>query len=153
MKRRIAMALLVCVVLALLAGLILRQHKEPEPVYQGRKLSVWLEIYDPTNTVRLPPQLQEAQTAIRQMGTNAIPTLLVMLRTRESSPKYKLLKLAQKQHVIKIPYVPPSSLYERAAMALQILGRQADGTVPDLIKILDGNPSPAAQASIARVLG
>ena len=52
---------------------------------------------------------------LQQIGTNAIPTLLRMLRARDSSFKLKLISLAQKQHFIKFDFVPAGQRNRLAA--------------------------------------
>jgi hypothetical protein len=152
-KHKITATVALLFVLGALAWVVLRAPEPPEPVYQGKKLSAWLEVYDPTNMARPSAQLEATQVALREMGTNAIPSLLRMLRTPDSRWKNRFFALAREQHVIKISYVPPSSLYERAAMGLEALGPRAEVAVPELVKIFDHSPSPSAQGSIARVLG
>lgn len=154
-KRRILFAILAVAMLGALAWMVLSPRTEPEPVYQGKSLSAWLEYYDPLNTNRLfAPQMDPAeratQTAIRQMGTNAIPTMLQMLRTPDLPWKIRLFALARKQHFIKITYVEPWRTYEKAATGLEVLGPRATGAVPELVRIFDQNPSPRSQAAIAR---
>jgi hypothetical protein len=107
-RRRIKWAAL-CLV-ALLCGLIAwlffpeaAPQTGPEPVYQGRTLSDWTRQYagtiiftGPTTYLHvdgmgLPARIQGANRsdpaamAIKQMGTNALPTLFAMLRYEDSS--------------------------------------------------------------------
>ncbi len=147
-KRRILFAVLVLAILGGLAWMVFSPRVEPEPVYQGKSLSVWLENYDPYNTKRSSQQSIATQTAIQTMGTNAIPTMLRMLRTPNLPWKNWLFALAQKQHVIKIKYVEPWRNYERAAYGLQALGPRAADAVPELLKMFD--QYPGAQMALAR---
>ncbi len=153
-NRRIVLVLLGAALLSGLTWTLLRSHPaELEPVYHGKTLSAWLVIYDPASTNRPASQLQETQTAIEQMGTNAIPTLLRLLRTPDSPLARIFWRLAQKQNIIHFHYVPPASVYERAAMGLEVLGPRAESAVPELVKIFESNLSPESQGTIARVLG
>lgn len=153
-KRRILFAILAVAVLCVLAWMMLRPATpEPEPVYQGKPLSAWLEFYDPANPNKSNAQMGVAQAAIIQIGTNAIPALLQMLRTPDLPWKNRLFALAQKQHFIKIKYIEPFRTYEMAAMGLEVLGPRATDAVPELMKIFDQNPSPQCRAAIARVVG
>ena len=150
-KHRILFATLVVALLGAIAWVALRRN-EPEPIYQGKSLSEWLAIYDPTNTVRSPEDLQATQAAIREMGTNAIPVLLRMMRTQDPRWKEWLINLARRQSVVPVRHVSSASLHERAALGLTVLGHQADSAIPDLIQIYDQNLSPDSQASVVRVL-
>jgi hypothetical protein len=104
MRKRVQIAL--AVLLVVIAGVGVWQGlREREPVYQGKPLSSWLiAVYSTTGT----PEAQEEQAnaAVRQVGTNVLPTLLRMLRAKDSPLKVKLMALADKQHVIKISYTP-----------------------------------------------
>ena len=153
-NRRLLLLLLGAALLSGLTWTLLHSHPaELEPVYHGKTLSAWLALYDPANTNRPASQLEETQTAIEQMGTNAIPTLLRLLRTHESDAARVFWQLAQKQNVIHFHYVSPASLYERAAMGLEVLGPRAESAVPELVNIFETNLSPQSQGTIARVLG
>ena len=67
---------------------------EREPVYRGKPLSVWLQRYIQGGSyIGFWPE-PEADEAIRQIGTNAIPTLLLMLREHDSKLKLALLRLS-----------------------------------------------------------
>jgi hypothetical protein len=100
MRKRVQIA--VAVLLAAIAGLAVWQglrSPEREPVYQGKRLSSWL-IASVTNGT--PEAQAQAYAAVRQVGPNALPTLLRMLRAKDSRLKAELMALADKQHVIKV---------------------------------------------------
>ncbi len=90
-----------------------------EPVYQGKSLSVWLKGYD--NIEELfkmnGAKLHELDKVVSQVGTNAIPTLLRLLREKNSNG------------------------HEEASNAFRVLGAKAKDAVPALIKIYEQNPS------------
>src|SRR3954452_17069213 len=86
---RIVLVVLFVVIVGGVGWLVLRPH---EPVYQGKRLSLWIEGYW---HAKHPEEINEA---IRQMGTNTLPYLLRIMRTRDDSPlKLKLVELAAKQ--------------------------------------------------------
>lgn len=120
----------------------------PEPVYQGRTLSSWAREYGgrivlsgPTIHLRvdgmgLPIAVRGTDTnnlaaaAIRQMGTNALPTLFAMLRYEDSS-RVRLASrfdglfdwMDDKQRSRYLP-PPPMAFYKHvdAAFGLYLLG-------------------------------
>jgi hypothetical protein len=60
------------------------------PVYRGKSLPVWLRTYAVSSSSRLHSrEWNEADDAVRHMGTNCIPVLLHMIREKDS--KLKLL--------------------------------------------------------------
>jgi hypothetical protein len=122
-----------------------------EPGYQGKPLSVWLEGYDvPKNQAAW----QRTDEAVRQIGTNALPELLQMLRLTDSAPwKQKLLALAYKQHFIKIHHIKAWGQNWRAATALGAMGSEACGAVPELIQLYENPISGPSQRYTLMALG
>jgi hypothetical protein len=151
-KKSIILAVLAVAVLGGLCWLVLRPR---EPVYQGRRLSYWLEAYDYEfkmahfdDTARLAM----AKEALRQAGTNAIPVLLQMLRAHDSALKLKLMTLARKQHIINIRFTSAETLNDEAREAFRDLGTNAWIAVPALIKIYEQNLSSRSKFQSALTL-
>src|SRR6478736_3856380 len=74
----------------LLAGvvgsLLWRACGPREPVFEGRALTSWLDHHVASSAASPPfgsPGWKKADEAIRRIGTNAIPTLLAMIRAKE----------------------------------------------------------------------
>ncbi|EEF61170.1 HEAT repeat domain-containing protein [Pedosphaera parvula] len=118
-----------------------------EPVYQGKRLRVWLQNYAGTRQAR-----QEADAAVRQIGTNAIPTLLGMLHAYDAPLKIKLLTWASSHRILGFRYTNPSVFNEQAFMGFQALGPDAACAVPKLIKLLDQNVSGSSKIYTTRTL-
>jgi len=80
MRKRvhIALAVLLAALLAVVGWQVMRRQ---EPVYQGKPLSSWLIASATTGS---PEAQEQANAAVRQVGTNALPTLLRMLRAKDS---------------------------------------------------------------------
>ncbi|MGO8929178.1 MAG: HEAT repeat domain-containing protein [Limisphaerales bacterium] len=153
MRKRVYIAL--TVLLVILAGVIawqVLQMPEREPVYQGRRLTSWLKpiigksFYD-------DPQVLKADEALRQIGTNAIPTLLRMLRVKDSPLKVKLMDLTKRQRIIEIRYTTARDVNFRAFCAFSVLGAKAQSAVPTLIEIANQNISPESQGDSIFALG
>jgi hypothetical protein len=144
-KRRMLVAALV---LAALGGLawVLFFRAEPEPVYQGKSLSAWLSlnIDDPTSA-------EVVSNAVCRIGTNGIPSLLRMLRARDSILKRKLVDLAQIWHLMG--YVAMDKGVAKAEWAFGILGEEARDAVPALIEMLEQSSSPESRFCAIQALG
>ncbi|MDB6067720.1 MAG: repeat protein [Pedosphaera sp.] len=144
MRKRlpIVLGVLLLAVLGTIAWLSLRPDAE-DPVYQGKRLSVWLGNYDPHPPYRsLSP---EGEEAVRQLGTNAIPMLLRKLRAKASPFKDKLFALAQKQHVIKVSFTPAWFQHWQGALGFRVLAAEGKSAVPALIELYSqGNADPDA---------
>src|SRR5690349_14163385 len=108
-----------------------------EPSYGGKTLSAWLkqaaqarEIGDPFFDAEIGTP---SAAAIRDMGTDALPTLLRMARTRNTAMRRNLIQFSQNQ-----PWLgwQPQSFDEiemNAACGFTILGPAARPAVPELI--------------------
>lgn len=115
------------------AGLLFCAWPAREPVYDGKSLSEWMiELgTESDDSLDLP------EYAVRQMGTNALPALLRMIRSRDSRFKLKLMELAAKQSLIPVHFTPASARQWRAIWAFRALGPAA---VPALTNLL-GDPN------------
>jgi HEAT repeats len=163
-KERRKLLLFGLVAVALIGGLSWLICHEREPVYQGKRLSKWLALY--TRGVDINSQgliivsgdyatraaSIQADEVVRQIGTNAIPTLLRLLENRESPLKLKWIALLQKQHYFK----PPQRAwlgYSQAGQAFDALGPAASNAVPALVRLYWRRISVPSQVSILGALG
>jgi len=132
-------------VLACAVALIL--FNASEPVHKGKTWSQWLEEadYGKPDATRT-----EAATAIRQIGTNMLPRLLSDLRPSGSRLKWQVMRLLQRQSVVKLKFTTPDERCRRAYWGIHALGPAAKPIAPELIRIFDANPGYAlgAYASI-----
>ena len=95
------------------------------PSYQGKPLSVWLKDYDNVKETfaNNGAKLHELDKIVSQMGTNAIPTLLRLLREEDF-----------KGHDFR-------SNGNEASNGFRVLGARATNAVPDMMKIYEKNPA------------
>jgi HEAT repeat protein len=109
----------------------------PEPIYLGKPLSDWLKAYPGYSTAGGGSEAatraayeagNQAKRAVNQSGTNAIPTLLRMLRAQRDSN-------------------------QAAFWGFRMLGTNAQSAVPALVEIVDQNISPTSQMLAINVLG
>ena len=153
-RKRNALALSVLLT-AVLAVTLWHGLRPQEPIYQGKRLSEWL--------TPLPEELRgisdgemewrQTEEAVRQAGTNAIPTLLRLLRVKDSAAKVQFMRLAQRQHWREIRYFPAEEWNSAAARAFKVLGAEARYAVPALVEIADRNISPASHYAAIAALG
>ncbi len=125
-----------------------------EPQYQGEPLSFWIQQSVPSNTTPYGFTLSDAgATAIRQMGTNALPVLLRWMRYPEHSVRLKLLERLQARQMPRLPaiarYLAPKSYQPASAvLAFQVLGPSGRDAVPTLAQMLH-EPRNARKAAMA----
>jgi HEAT repeats len=137
-----------------------------EPVYQGKRLTVWLEHYH-TNyrggwTNRAQAQeATRAQEAIRRIGTNAVPLCLRLIKTRESAAKVKLFRLVPASWLDRL-HIPGLNQYRDYILRCQdlgvdgfeALGEEAKPAVPALVGLLrekDGQTRHVAMFALIRL--
>jgi HEAT repeats len=125
-----------------------RNLSEGEPRYHGKPVSSWLENDDGSLGAE-----QNAQRAVERAGTNAIPTLLNMLRQSDSPLKRKLMDLAQRQRFIKVHFIPAEMRNSGAWLGFSILGSNAAGAVPALTDICNLKISWWSQLYAVKSLG
>ena len=146
MRKRVHIAL--AVLLVALAGVSAWQGLSlREPVYQGKRLSVWLKAYRESAWLDSEVVIhehweapgQKADEVVRQAGTDALPTLLWMLEAKDSALKVKFMGLVTRQHIVKIDYIPAENLNSEALHGFWVLGAKAQSSVPALIEIANRN--------------
>jgi len=96
-KRGKVIGILICVFVLLLGALYFFNREPTEPRSQGQKLSRWLVQYygKPGSCIPEPEQAQ-AQEAIYNIGTNALPWLLARLTYEQPAWRRKLESLGRK---------------------------------------------------------
>jgi HEAT repeat protein len=104
-----------------------------EPQYKGKSLSEWLAVYM-TYGVR-SAKGEEAYAAVKQIGTNALPTLVADLRYQTPAWERPLAAvIAPLRGGRRFLYTRNRSL--RAQIGFSILGPEAGPAVPDLVRDL-----------------
>jgi hypothetical protein len=150
----IALALFLTGIAALLLWIT---STPPEPVYEGRTLSSWLDHHVPSSAARPPynsPGYRKAEEALRTIGTNGIPTLLKMIGAKDLPPPLlKLVRISQRYRWSYIHYRSRMEQHEEADYAFEKLGTNGASAVPELIRIYERNVSPSSQRCAARALG
>jgi hypothetical protein len=142
--------LLVILLVAVLGALAWQGLRAREPLYRGKPLSHWLGGwgYRPPDVT-----LFDAAEALDQTGTNAIPTLLRLLRANDSALTRKVHEWVEKRGFVKTRYIFAWERNQQAAYAIGILGAKAKGAVPALIALHDQNISVNSRLATAQALG
>jgi hypothetical protein len=135
MRKRvqIALAVLLLVVVGVIAWQVLRSS---EPVYQGRPLSGWLDQWEKSSLFPGSEARNQAQAAIRQIGTNALPLFLEWAAAHDSILKKKVMALAKRQSLIKVHLRSEEDYHARSDAGFSALGPMAKPAVPALIDLL-----------------
>jgi hypothetical protein len=144
--------------------IVIRLLTPPDPEYAGRPLSFWLQGYDwtvsgPSTVVvkgvpGFPVQRgrEAADTAVKALGTNAVPRLLSMLQERDSPLMTNLVRWAGAHLHGAFHYASAQEKAQEAFFALGALGQEGKTPVQELIGIYDGCPWVSRRA-ILQVLG
>jgi HEAT repeats len=127
--------------LALVAVLSVVLLQSREPAYKGKALSAWLQDWDnsfgPPGTPFRPELVNLIENAIRQMGSNAVPSLRSMLRTRDTGLRQKVVAYCSKRPWIPIHFRPPAyRLHIRGMFGIRALGAVGKPAIPELVALL-----------------
>ncbi len=130
------------VIVALLAAVIVLMRSS-EPRARGRSLSSWVNSLPGTGTAP-----RAAAAALREIGTNAIPPLLQLLRTKDSPEISKLNELLRKQSLIRFHFREASEKRAKAVAGFNALGSIAKPAIPELVELFNDPESalPALRA-------
>ena len=128
MSKQVKVGLLLS--LLVIVGVVVWQMLPPsEPVYQGKRLRLWLRDLDYTWT----PAASSARNAIQHMGTNSVPTLIYYIRYQD--PPWKRLYAWVVEHVLRRGRVDfEYQWHRRAALACTELGLKAQAAIPALVE-------------------
>lgn len=131
-RRRNAYLLVAVAMLSLLAWLL---FAPTEPEYQGKKLSRWLwEMEIAPDNASLA--WKESVQALQAMGTNAVTSLLAMLRTRDSNWKRAVVNWTQETLGLELEDYLAEVQRRRALAGLRALGRTAESAIPELTELV-----------------
>ena len=162
-KRVFIMVIVLLLLVVSLTWLGLRSQT-PEPVYQGKRLSYWLDNYwvpaTSANTFVITTSMGQMTAAsvensktveaIKAAGTNAIPILLRRLTEGDAHFVRELIWLAQKWHLMR-PNHRYTDRREVAVSCLLALGERAKGGLPTIIKVYDADNSPFLRLNIPKI--
>jgi HEAT repeat protein len=146
LQKKFRIGLVLVLALAVI-GLLFYALRTNEPSFQGRALSQWLSDIENAKGDR---EAESGMNAVRQIGTNAIPYLLSMMRAEDSKLKETAITLVARLHIYKIRIANASGKHVRAWIGFQALGPQATSAIPEL-KALASNPEIVRFATRALV--
>lgn len=158
-RLRLAFVFLLVTVLAIASWLTFHSR---EPVYQGKKLSAWLEDFSQqfnpdeySDEEADRARVAKATEALRHIGTNALPHLLVLIRDRPlPSPLHdKINELLEKQSFVSIRLPERKDLSWQACEAFSVLGDGAKPAIPELEKLLMSEHTAHLASYCLRVVG
>ena len=139
-QRNVAVVALVIAVAGLLTLLILTLFYPSEPIYNGKSLSAWAQHYGKNNWTTNRAAAEEAQVAIRKIGTNGIPFLLDLVEARESNLKKSFRQLVPTKWHAALRLQESGIVRRIGAHGLAALGTNAPGAVPSLIELAKNHP-------------
>jgi hypothetical protein len=141
---------------AALAGLAICCLVPGEPVYHGKRLNAWVADLHPRV---VEAKQQEAELALRAIGTNAVPYLLEQLQHREPRLLRELREFSQrtktflrKDSQLELPWVAEVERDLQLSAAFAALGPCARPALPALTNLLFRPETTSVSASaLARI--
>ncbi len=157
-SKRKRIVVLVGVIVAAAVCVVVLWPREREPVYQGKKLSEWLEVY--RECLASGRESNDAQRALQQIGSKAVPFLLTRVGYERAWLESKLLNVC-----VRFPKVPGAQRYisylvvkrgpsyvEGGQTGFGVLGPLAIDAVPQLEKWASDSQKPARAKRAADAL-
>ncbi len=133
--------------------LVLDTGGPPEPVYNDKPLTYWLRRgVGPRTWFGRRGSLPPEEEAVKTIGTNAIPTLLRLLRAHDGRVKRLVGEVARELPFIHFSYWPAVVRHEAALFGFLNLHSKAKCAVPDLIELYQEKVSEDSQEATARAL-
>lgn len=141
------------------AALALLRPAESEPTYRGKSVSGWLNAWYESDLTNGNGQRELAISAIKSMGTNALPALLRRMQYEVPSwcgavgrlPAGIAFRILGSPPV-RATVVRSSELKERARLTLQELGTNAVSAIPELTRIMADRKCPQSAPAAALIL-
>src|SRR5436190_9138389 len=135
------LVLTIAVLFAFIAIVTLAFLHQREPVYRGKPLTAWAQQYGSNRWSAHHDLADEAELAIRQIGTKSIPLLLNLIRATDTPLKKKLRSIVPGQWHAPLHLKDESSATTRiGAHGIAALGTNAAAAVPALIDLAKGHP-------------
>jgi len=144
MKRRRILLLLLCFVAAITLTIFV-WPREPEPEYNGVKLSKWLETYQ--------DKKPEAKEAIEHIGTNALPFLVNWIQYERPAWRIWLNQFSKRlpsplQNTRPLNWLLANEMETRADSAVngfKVLGKDSWPAFEELQRLTENRKTPATQ--------
>lgn len=136
MKRRWAVVSIVVAAIIAGGGFL---SEEGEPEHGGKSVSEWLEVYQKrrVDDGLIGPTGGPADEAIRAMGANAIPYILVELRAEDSRLEALRLRLFRRQSLIRLRTQSADVRRAAACGALMAADSAASGFGAPLMELME----------------
>ena len=140
-----------------LAGLVIYFLFSGEPVYHGKRLNAWVADLHPSVG---EARQQQAELALRAIGTNAVPYLLELLQHREPRLLRELRGFSQRTKTFlrmdsdrELPWVAAVERDLQLSAAFAALGPSARPALPALTNLLLRPETASVSASALARLG
>jgi hypothetical protein len=146
--------LVAIVVAAAAIWLVALLRPSNEPRYKGFTVTQWVEV-TPDESRRLLGHFNPSEAAIQQLGTNALPWLILNLECPDSqlaSGWLKIyLRLPRRIRAILPEPVLPAVRRVKAAKLLPVLGADAAPAIPILINMATNDPGSGALSALGEL--
>ncbi len=131
--RKLAKVALAVILFGLVCWIALLSGKPPEPSYQGKRLSQWLDVYNAATNM---DDTKPAADAIRAMGTNCLPFLLAHIqRVHSPATRHLIYLLVVKQNLVSLPFYSIDPYQAVSIWAIKELGPIASPAIPQLTQM------------------
>jgi HEAT repeat protein len=127
-----SMLVVVMITLACAIAALILHSREPE--YEGKRLRLWLQDYE------FGKDCPAAEKAVRNIGTNGLPTLLRLMAAQDHPAWSNVVHFASQHGIKRLDYIPADILHSQAWFGFHALGASASNAVPQLLKMYRPEP-------------
>lgn len=152
MIRRRYIVIASCLAAMVVAGVVALSSSR-EPAWDGQPLSYWLQIGYGTGMTHGDTDRDDADAAVRHIGTAALPILVRELGAKYSHTRWQLVQFLQRHSIYCLSYRYPDERRSRALGAFQALRGVATPALPEIRPYLsDPELKSDAQSAIDAIL-
>jgi len=152
LRIRLKAIILVSFVVGIFVLAVLWPKAEPE--FNGKRLFVWVEdlewVTSNLDTESKRARHEAAASAIRQMGPSVLPILLSRLRNEDS--KWEQLRQRWSRMLSK-GRAPIREENARIFAAIEAVGKDAGGSIPEMVRLLESGEVPAMAIVLSETFG
>ena len=140
----IAWVLGVSVPIAATIVILVSAYQNKQPVARNKPLTYWLKQYG-MHYQHEDAAKKEAEDAVLEIGTNAVPFLITMLERHDSRLKTRLIHAGARLHLIDLEVSDAAKWNLYGSFGFEILKAHSKDAVPALVQVVNENISESSR--------
>jgi len=138
----------ICILAATAALAVIVFTSASQPSCDGHTITHWIAVLDNRDS----DERAHAFAAIEKIGTNALPTILHLLGTRDSALKFRLHSLVERLPLLHLRFASAADARQKAGMALAVSGQESIRASIPALSNLSRDPDPGVRLRAVEML-